>query len=87
MAGGNKHGQKKLKKIVKNKQTVRRRAWKLKENNMKARFQEKVKEPVDVDASNIRNDLKIVFQKLLMKYVERRNVREIMGTRGGGMKK
>ena len=34
-AGGNRHRQK---KIVKNEQTIRRRVWKLKENNMKTRF-------------------------------------------------
>ena len=28
----------KLRKVVKNKQSARRRVWKLKENNMKARF-------------------------------------------------
>ena len=39
---------KKLKKVVKNEQIVRRRVWKLKKKNMKARFQERVKELVDV---------------------------------------
>ena len=39
----------KLKKVVKNKQSVRRRAWKLKENNLKTRFQERVKELVNAD--------------------------------------
>ena len=34
-AGGNRHGQK---KVVKNKQTVRKKVWKLKENNMKQDF-------------------------------------------------
>ena len=41
----------KLKKVVKNKQTIRKRIWKLKENNMKTRFQERVKELVDVNAT------------------------------------
>ena len=31
----------KLKKVMKNKQTIRRKVWKLKENNMKARFKSK----------------------------------------------
>ena len=46
---------KKLKKIVSNEQTVRKRVWKLKENNMKTRFQDRVKELVDVDTSNLSN--------------------------------
>ena len=33
----------KLKKIVKNKLIIRRRVWKLKENNMKTRFQERAR--------------------------------------------
>ena len=36
-----------LKKLMKNKQTIRRRVWKLMENNIKARFQERVKELID----------------------------------------
>ena len=63
---------KKLKKVVKNEQTIRR-VWKLKEN-MKTRFQERVKELVDVDAPNLWNFLKIVCCKLVMKHVERRKV-------------
>ena len=43
----------KLKKAVKSEQTISGRVWKLKENNMKTRFQEKVKELVDVDAPNL----------------------------------
>ena len=48
----------KLKKIMKNEQTIRRRVWKLKESNTKTRFQERVKELVDVDAPNLCNTLK-----------------------------
>ena len=33
---------KKLKKVVKNEQNIRRRVWKLKENNMKTKFHERV---------------------------------------------
>ena len=40
----------KLKKVVKNEQIVRRRVWKLKKKSIKVRFQERVKELVDVDA-------------------------------------
>ena len=43
----------KLKKVVKNEQTNKKRVWKLKENNMKTRFQERVKNLVDVDAPNL----------------------------------
>ena len=48
----------KLKKVVKNEQATRRMVWKLNENNMKTRFQEEVKESVDVDASNLWNTFK-----------------------------
>ena len=48
----------KLKKVVQNEQTVSR-IWKLKENSIKARFQDKVEELVDVDALDIWNTLKI----------------------------
>ena len=43
----------KLKKVVKNKQTFRRRVWKLKGNNIQTKFQKSVKELVDVDAPNL----------------------------------
>ena len=49
---------KKLKKVVKNEQIIRRRVWKLKENNIKTKFQEKVKKLVDVDAPNLWNTFK-----------------------------
>ena len=42
-----------LKKVVKSEQTVRKRIWKLNENNMRARFQERVKDLVDVDVPDI----------------------------------
>ena len=45
------------KNVVKNEQTTRR-VWKLKENNMKTKFQERVRELVDVDASNLCNTFK-----------------------------
>ena len=51
----------KLKKVVKNEQAIRRRVWKLKENNMKTRFQERVKELVDVDAPNLWNTFKNIM--------------------------
>ena len=53
-AGGNRHRQK---KVVKNKQTIRS-VWKLKENNIKTKLQERVKELVDVDAANLWNTFK-----------------------------
>ena len=43
----------KLKKVVRNEQTFGRTVWKLKENNMKAKFQERVRELIDVDAPNL----------------------------------
>ena len=42
---------------MKNEQTIRR-VWKLKENNTKTRFQERVKELFDVDAPNLWNTFK-----------------------------
>ena len=48
----------KLKKVVKNKQTIKRRVRKSKENNMKTRFQHRVKELVDADAPNLWNTFK-----------------------------
>ena len=50
-----------LKKVVKNKQTFRWRIWKLKENNIKTRFQERVKELVDVDTPNLWNTFKNIM--------------------------
>ena len=51
-ASGNRHKQK-FNEVAKNEQTVKRRVWKLKENNIRAKFQKKVKEFVDVSAPNI----------------------------------
>ena len=48
----------KLKKVVKNEQSFRRRVWEWKENNMKTKFQERVRELVDVDAPNLWNTFK-----------------------------
>ena len=58
----------KLKKVVKNEQTIRSRVWKLKENNMKARFQERVKKVVNVNAPDI---LFHAFFVLIMAQFER----------------
>ena len=43
---------------MKNDRTIRRRVWKIKENKIKAKFQERVKELVDVDAPNLWNTFK-----------------------------
>ena len=43
----------KLKNVVKNEQTFRRRVWKLKENNMTAKFQKRVRKLVDVNVPNL----------------------------------
>ena len=48
----------KLKKVVKKELTIRRRVWKLKENNMKTKFQQRVKKLVDIDALNLWNTFK-----------------------------
>ena len=48
----------KLKKVVKNEQTVKRRVWKLKENHLKAIFQKRVKKLVNVDAPYLWNTFK-----------------------------
>ena len=53
-------------KKVENEQTVRRRVWRLKENNMKARFQGGVKKLVDVDAPNVWNAFKDGILKSLV---------------------
>ena len=58
LTGGNRHRKKKLKKVVKNEQTIGRGVWKMMKNNTKTRFQEKVKELVDVDAPNLCNTFK-----------------------------
>ena len=47
-----------LKKVVTNERIIRRRVWKLKENNMKAKFQDRVKELINVDAPNLWNTFK-----------------------------
>ena len=49
--------EKRLKKVM-DKQTVRGRVWKLKENNIKARFEERIKKLVDFDAPNLWNTFK-----------------------------
>ena len=43
---------------MKNEQTIKRRVWKLKENSLKTRLQERVKKLVDVDAHNLQNTFK-----------------------------
>ena len=60
----------KLKRVVKNEQTIRRRVWKLKENNMKTRFQERVRNWLMLMSPIYGILLKIVWFKLVMKYVE-----------------
>ena len=69
----------KLKKVVKNEQTIRRRVWKLKENNMNTRFQERVKELVDVDTSNVWNTFKNSMQRACDKVCEKKKDRKNYG--------
>ena len=59
---------------MKNKQTLRKKVWKLKENNMRAGFQERVKELVDVDVPNVWN----AFQNGILKAFD-----EVCGNKKG----
>ena len=54
-AGGTDMDKSEVKKVVKNEQAVRRIVWKFKKNNMKARFQKRVK---NIDAPDIWNDFR-----------------------------
>ena len=56
LTGGNRHRQKKVEKS--SEERTFRRVWKLKENNNKTKFQERVRELVDVDAPNLWNTFK-----------------------------
>ena len=74
----------KLKKVLKNEQTLR--VWKLKENNMKTKFRELGNWLMSMlPIYGIL--LKIVSCKLVMKYVERRKVQKTIGIHGGGIKR
>ena len=77
---------KKLKKVVKNEQTIRRRVWKLKKNKCKQDFKKELRNRLMLMHPIYRILLKIVCCKLVMKYVERRKVEKTMGIHGGGMK-
>ena len=75
----------KLKKVVKNEQTIKR-VWKLKKNKIKTRFQDRVKESVDVDAPNLRN----IFKKWYIATCDEvcgRNLEKTTALHGGGMKR
>ena len=75
----------KLKKVVKNEQTFRWRVWKLKENNMKTRFPERVKEVVDVDIPNLWNTFKNSMLQACDEVCGK--IEKIMGIHGGRMKR
>ena len=63
----------KLKKIVKNEQTVRRRVGKLKENTKRVKFHEKVKKLIVIDMPNIyEKTFKNGVSKASEKHAERR---------------
>ena len=73
---------------MKNEQTFRRRVSKLKENNMKTKFQERVRELVDVDAPNLWNSFKnSMLQACDEVCGKKKGVRKTMGVQGGGMKR
>ena len=71
---------KKLKKVVKNEQTVRRRVW-------KQDFKKELRNWLMLMHLIYGRILKTVYYKLVMKYVERRKVGGTIKIRGGGMKK
>ena len=71
---------------MKNKQTEERRVWKLKENNMKERFQERLKEWVIVDAPNVCNAFNIGILKGFDD-MQRRMAEGIMVILGCGMRR
>ena len=86
MASGNRHRQKEV-EVVKNKQAVRRSVGKLKEKNMKPRFQEKVKELIDVDATNLWNTFTNVILQACDEVCRKKKDRKNQRIRGGGMKR
>ena len=77
----------KLNKVVKNKQTIRRRVWRLKENNIKTKFQERFEVYVDADAPNLWNTFKNSMLQACDKVLGKKKGKKIMGIHGGGMKR
>ena len=72
---------------MKNEQTIGRRVWKLKENNIKARFQEKIKKLVDVDAPTLWNTFKNSMMQACDEACGKKKGRRNHGVHGGGMKR
>ena len=77
----------KLKKVVRNKQTIRMMVWKLKDNNMKTRIQERVKELVDVDVPNLSNTFKNNMLQACDEVCGKKKGRKTMVIHGDEMKR
>ena len=86
LASGNRHRQKEV-EVVKNKQAVRRSVGKLKEKNMKPRFQKRVKELINVDATNVWNTFKNGILQAFDEVCRKKKGRKNQRIRGGGMKR
>ena len=70
---------------MKNKQTIRKRGWKLKKSNIKTKFLEEIEEMVIVDSSNIYGAFKNSILKTCdEKYMKRKTAEETMVINGGG---
>ena len=70
-------------KKMKRKHIISRRMWKLEEHKIRTKFEERVKEPVDVEASkSFKNDV----LKAVMNNAEEEWSGWTRATRGGGMR-
>ena len=61
--------------------------WKLKEKEIKEKFEERVEELVDTDSMDLWGFIKMEFYRPVMNCVERRKGEEIRETHSGGMSK
>ena len=77
----------KLKKSVKRSKRVRWKVWKLKEKEIKQKFEERVEELVDADSKDLGDLMRREFYRLVMNWVERRKRGEVGETHGGGTSK
>ena len=72
---------------MRNEQAIRWKVWKLKENNIKQNFNIELRNWLTLMHPIYEILLKIMCCKLEKKYVDRREVGEIMGIHGGEMKR
>ena len=75
---------KKVKKVVRKKAIERRKVWKLKEDDTRARFEGRVGQLVSTDAPDLWKCFKEGVLKACDEYVRRKKGGEIKGTPGGG---